>query len=364
MEKTNPIDAFLEDIDKTSTRRIYRNHINSFFETLQINPDTYFEEGRDYGDDLLTFWKNIKHLAPMTRASRITCVRQFLEENDIQVQRKVWKKIKRQKKAIPKTIDHVPTPNELKQILQHGTIKERALFLLMSSAGIRISEALHLKPEDIVYKDNNSNLISPGKIIIRQGESKNDVPRITFFSDEARDSLIEWLKVRDDYLKSAVERCNKREGFNKELNDDRLFPFAWTSAWNMWSKLLRKSGYDKKDPTSNRFEIHIHCLRKYFINRLKGVIRADAVEQIAGHEGYLDRSYRKIPEADLNDLYKQGMHSLLVFEHPTDISDVHEELKQKDKQLMQLQETVKIMELRMQGLENKLEIEKIKNGNK
>ena len=340
MAKTNPITEFLEDIDKTSTRRIYRNHINSFFDTLKLNPDTYFDDGRDYSEDLLSFWKEIKHLAPITRAGRITCVRQFLEENDIQIQKKVWKKIKRQKKAIPKTIDHVPTPTELKQILQHGGIKERALFLVMSSSGLRIGEVLNLKPQDVVYKDNNGNLISPGKIIIRQDVSKNDVPRITFFSDESRDALIEWLKVREDYLKAAVERCDKRKNFHKDLNDDRIFPFAWSSAWNMWAKLLKKSGYDKKDPTSNRFEIHIHCLRKYFMNRLKGVIRADAVEQMSGHEGYLDRSYRRIPEDDLSTLYKQGMHSLLVFEHPIDISDVHEQLKEKDKQLSNLQQEV------------------------
>ncbi len=354
MKNSNVIEEFVMDFEKSSTQRIYRNHINSFFDVIKVNPDAYFQDDRNYNKDLLTFWQSINNLAPITRAGRITCVKQFMEENDVQIIKKVWRKIKRAKKAIPRTVDHVPTPTELKQILQHGGIKDRALFLLMASSGLRINEALNITFNDIVYKDVNGNLISPAKIIIRQDESKNDVPRITYFSDEAKDALIEWLKVRNAYLKSAVERCIKRN-LPKSLEDNRIFPFGWTTSWRMWHRLLRKSGYDKKDPSTNRFEIHIHCLRKYFINRLKGVIRADAVEQMAGHEGYLDRSYRKIPESELASLYNQGMHSLAVFEHPTDISDVHEQLKEvthENKGYEHLIQQLKIQNERLESVSN------------
>lgn len=356
MKNTSLIDEYLMGFEKPSTRRIYRGHLNSFFDELKTNPDTYFTDNRDYDTDMLQFWRTTQKYAPCTRSGKITCIKQFFEENEIAIKRKTWNIIKRQKKKVrPRTIDHVPTNKELRSILQHGGIKERALFLVMASSGIRIGEALSITLDDLRYIDVGGNVISPAKIIIRQEISKNETPRITFISDEARDAVIEWLKVRDNYLKSAVIRLAKLH-IEKKLDDDRLFPYAWATAWKMWSKILEKSGYDKKFKSTNRFEIHIHCMRKFFINRLKGVIRPDAVEQLVGHEGYLDVSYRKIPEDELQKLYLDGMDVLNIFEITTDLSGVHSELKEKDKQISDLERkmqelTAQVTELRLERIE-------------
>ena len=352
MKNTSLIDNYLMGFEKPSTRRIYRGHLNSFFDEIKTNPDTYFTDNRDYDMDMLQFWRTTQKYAPCTRSGKITCIKQFFEENDIMIKRKTWNIIKRQKKKVrPRTIDHVPTNKELRSILQHGGIKERALFLVMASSGIRIGEALSITLDDLRYKDVQGNVISPAKIIISQEMSKNEAPRITFISDEARDAVIEWLKVRDNYLKSAVIRLAKLH-IEKKLDDDRLFPYAWATAWKMWSKILEKSGYDKKFKSTNRYEIHIHCMRKFFINRLKGVIRPDAVEQLVGHEGYLDVSYRKIPEDELKKLYLEGMGALNVFELSPDLSGVHSELENVRSENKNLQE--EMQKIRMELLEVKM----------
>lgn len=326
MGKANIIEEYLADFEKTSTKRIYRGHLNNFFEYLEVEPEEYFDNGRDYNKDLLDVWRSTRHQAPCTRAGKITCIKCFLEENDIIIQRKTWKKIKRQKKTIPKTIDHVPTVSELKQILQHGGVKERALLLVLASSGMRIGEALKLKTIDIELHNQDGKLCSPAKIIIRQEVAKNDTPRICFISNEARDALIEWLRIRKSYLKKVNEDLQRRK-IKKDISDDRIFPFAWATAWQMWYRLLRKSGFDKKDESTNRYEVHIHTLRKFMINRLKGVIRIDAVEQLVGHEGYLSRAYRDLTEETLKAEYLKGMQAVSIFEKTADLTEVNESMK-------------------------------------
>ena len=347
----DPIQTFLEGFEKSSTQRIYRGHLNNFFEWVGVPPTKYFNNGRDYNKDLLDFWNYTKNLAPCTRSGRITCIRQFLDENDIIINSKTWKVIKRQKKTIPKTIDHVPTVSELKSILSHAGVKERALFMCSLSSGFRIDEALEITKDDFRYKDEKGNLLSPAKIIIRQNVAKNDTPRITYVTDEARDMILEWLKIRDEYLIAAVTRLAKLH-IPKKLDDDRLFPYAYVTAWNMWSRLLQKAGLDQKDKSTNRYEIHIHTLRKFFINRLNAVIRTDAVETLVGHEGYLSRSYRRLSEEELKDAYRNGMPTLSIFEKQPDLSDVNEKLQVKDQQIQDMQ--TQLNNLRLELLEVRL----------
>lgn len=236
--KSDPVEEFLEGFDKASTKRIYGTHLKCFFDFVDIKPTKYFNNGRDYDDDLIKFWRSMPKIAPCTRACRITTVKNFMEENDIIIKRKTWKKIKHQKKSTPQLKDHVPTVSELKQILIHAGCKERALFLTLASSGMRIGEALSINLDDIELKNNRGDLLEPAKITIRQDISKNDTPRITFVSNEARDALIEWLRIRDQYLKEACENVRTLHLINKDPNDPRVFPFSWSSAWGMWSNLL------------------------------------------------------------------------------------------------------------------------------
>jgi integrase len=354
---TKEIETFLSGFEKPSTQRIYRGHLNTFFENIKADPKTYFKDGRDYQQDLLDFWLSLKEYAPCTRSGKITAIRQFMEENDVIIARKTWNIIKRQKKAIPRNIDHVPTPQELKSILTHGGLKEKALFLVMASSGIRIDEALSITLNDINLTDERGTIISPAMIKIRQEISKNDTPRITFMSDEARDILFEWLKIRGEYLNAAVKRLAKLH-IEKKLNDDRVFPYAWATAWNMWSRMLHKSKLDKRNKSTpknigrDRFEIHIHTLRKFMMNRMKGVTRIDAVEQLAGHEGYLDRAYRRLEESELTKAYQQGMQSVTIFSNTPDLSSINESLKEKDDEIAKMRADIEKMHNEILTLQN------------
>ncbi len=64
---------------------------------------------------------------------------------------------------------------------------------MMSSSGMRISEALHLTFNDINIEKRN--------ITIPSAFTKNGNTHHTYFTEEAKDTLLEWLKGRETYLK-------------------------------------------------------------------------------------------------------------------------------------------------------------------
>ena len=66
----------------------------------------------------------------------------------------------------------------------------------------------------------------------------------------------------------------------------------------------------------------------------------------------------------LAEYYLKAEQRITVLEGQTNISDVKEELKLKDTQIKELLERMKIQELEMDILKNKLDIEKTKNAKK
>jgi len=205
---------------------------------------------------------------------------------------------------------------------------------------MRIDEVLQLIQDDIDM-DN-----TPVKINIRGTTTKSGNPRLSFISNEAKEALEEWLKVRDDYLLTSyrrsrnkiskegkklfvVEKRNERlfpKLFVVEKRNERLFPFTYAPTRKAWINLILKSGFDKKDPTTKRYRTHIHVLRKYFRTRMALEIPVDVVEALMGHEGYLTQAYRQYSEEQLGELYNKAVHNVNVFEIQPDLSGINQEL--------------------------------------
>ncbi len=343
------MDEFLEDQNKIETKRAYRQHINSYFSILKVEPEKYFEQGRDYDQDFLDFAKAIINYSSRTRAARLNAVKLFLEyDDDIIISKKILKRTVKKIRVRTLTLDTIPTNAQLKQILQHGTLKDRALFLMAASSGMRISEVLQLEEEDIDFNHN------PVMIRIRGEISKNGLPRITFISNESKEVLLEWLKVRDDYLKQAISKTIKSPLAHPKNPDDKtVFCFSYHTAQRMWNRLLTKSGYDKKDRSTNRMIIHIHSLRKWFETRMSTTGIPEAIyQQLEGHEGYLNGAYKRYTQHELAENYLEAMPKLSVFEATPDLSGVHEQLTEVTQDNKELRQ--QLNDLRMKLLEVEL----------
>ena len=331
----NKIEEFLEDYPSSSTRNAYKAHLNKFFNAIEADPEQYFDNGRDYEQDVKTFWKAIIDEPPCTRNMRISCIRTFLIENDVAIKTKVWKNFrKRAKGNRPVTQDLVPTNAQLKKILAHAGVKERALFLIASSSGMRIDEILHLKESDI---DLDSK---PVKINIRGETTKTGNPRIAFMSEEAKTHLEEWLKVRKEYLRVSVKRANFKH-YTKTADNPYIFPFTYATAHVIWNRLTRKAGFTEREERTNRHKMHIHTLRKYYRTRMSLEIPVDVVEALMGHEGYLTIAYRRYSQEQLAELYEKAVHTIAVFDLPADTTDLEERLAEKDEEIYYLKKEMK-----------------------
>ena len=163
---------------------------------------------------------------------------------------------------------------------------------------------------------------------IRSEYTKTGNPRITFISEEAKETLKEWLRVRDRYLKAAAGKSHLHD---KSVEDDRLFPLTAMNARAMWSNALEKTRNGKRDPRTGRLVIRPHVLRKYFRATL-GKYSIDLTEALMGHEGYLTEVYRKYPnpEKELGEFYKKHMHELCVFD-ASGLEDIKIEQKVNEK---------------------------------
>ena len=170
----------------------------------------------------------------------------------------------------------------------------------------------------------------PASITIRGENTKTGHLRFTFISSEAVQAVNEWLKIRDEYLKSSQ---NKNVGFvtsgkakPKSSDDNRLFPFSDQNAGQMWDGALRKAGFLSRDKTTNRKQLHYHMFRKFFISQLALIVSKEIPEVLAGHSGYLTGAYRRYTKKQLAEQYLKGEH-LLTITTPKELVEIQSEFK-------------------------------------
>ena len=202
------IEKFLQDYYSKCTKKTYRTQLYKYFDILEVNPDNYFNNGKnidDYTADVKRFISVIHDDPPKSRNIGITAVKKFLECYDIEFRPKFWEGFNRKLKGRrARTNDEIPTNQQLKQILQHADIKGTALFLTLASSGMRIGEAMQLKVDEDLHLNDD-----PPTIEIKGKYTKTGDGRTVFISNEAKESILEWLKVRDAYVKYTASKCKK-----------------------------------------------------------------------------------------------------------------------------------------------------------
>jgi integrase len=113
----------------------------------------------------------------------------------------------------PKTI---PTKSDLKLFYNElETLKDKALFLLYATSGLRRQEALHLLISDL---DFNTNMIIP-----KSHNSRTKHTWLTCFNDECANQLKEYLSMRTD-------------------KNPKLFPMSRVIEEKLWHKAIKKTG--------------------------------------------------------------------------------------------------------------------------
>jgi integrase/recombinase XerD len=168
---------------------------------------------------------------------------------------------------------------QLQQFYKHlETSKEKALFMLYATTGLRREEILSLKLEDI---DFEKRMITPDH---HRGETKKSW--VSFYNEEAEQTLNEYLKIK------------------KQSRSSRLFPMQRQEVIELWKRAREETGID----------ITPQKLRQWFCSEMMRLgVSETYVDAFCGRvpKSVLARHYTDFSTEKLNEIYERANLSML-----------------------------------------------------
>jgi integrase len=277
--------------------------------------EKYFKEGRNYHTDFKKFIQVTQKDKPgLSALQNFNTIHSFLRLCDVTFTEKQIQQVKNQ---LPKggvmTMEDDLDTETIRNLIQHMDIKGKSVTLCLASGGMRIGELLQIQCDDIDLTSIPAVLKIRAKTAT--GKTKNGEGRITFISSEAAAAVMEWTKVRGEYLASVANKGYglKNRKTRKDANDSRLFPFSDNTVNELFrDAVIAVFGVNAVDPNTGRSTRHIHQLRKFFLSQLSLAVSKEIAEALAGHAGYLTGNYRRYTTAQLKEEYLKGEHMLYI----------------------------------------------------
>jgi integrase len=163
-------------------------------------------------------------------------------------------------------------------------IRDRALILLLLRTGMRIGELLSTTVEEV---DLNNQ-----KIVIYKAD-KTGVGRVVYFSDDALDALMAWLRVRNPHQ----WRLFYAQGRSS---------LSYESSRMIFNKYLKKAGLQYHGYT-------LHCLRHTFATELLNArMPLECLRVLLGHTNLeVTRRYARLTDRTREEEYFNAMNKVV-----------------------------------------------------
>ena len=192
-----------------------------------------------------------------------------------------------------------PLPREsLQLIVNNQTGLRRAMYLVMSSSGMRIGETLQLRNRDFDFDSYDRVMIKlPAKI------TKTKKARITFISKEAEKELLRYIKNTSD--DSFVFNPKNRKLGGITITESKIF-----------SRLREKLGMTEKYESGVSRVSLSGSFRSWFVSRCNRVDFGFG-HSLAGHDLYMKR-YDRMSLEEKAKLYVESEKTLQVFDYLDD----------------------------------------------
>jgi len=220
-------------------------------------------------------------LSPNTVSTRLRALNAFfnyLIQNDV-LHPDLLKRKMRIK--VPDSLPRAIEPEDIRKLLSViNHQRDQALILTLLRTGMRIGELLNTKLPDLNLKENYIQIFEA---------QKNRVGRIVFLSDDARNALVKWLKIRNaknDYL------------FYGHHNR----PLGYGAARHRFNHYLDKAGLSHKDYS-------LHCLRHTFASELLNAgMPLQCLQELLGHSCIeMTRRYARLTDITRREAYYKAM---------------------------------------------------------
>jgi len=221
----------------------------------------------------------LKELSPNAVGTYLSFIKSYFRKQGFKIYKEDAKQFIDMPKAIKETREPL-TKETIKKLIDNASPHMRMIILWLSSSGMRISEFIKLEPKDVKLD------LNPVEIHLRGETTKGRRDRVTFISQQAKESMTPYL-------------------FNKSKSTLQLINLEI-----QFKNLRKKCGLDTLYRTSNVHHITLHTFRSFFRTKA-GKIDKDFAEDILGHDGYLKQYVRLTPEEKI-DYYKQLEPSLKI----------------------------------------------------
>ena len=282
----------------------------------------YISEDREYDKDLVGYIRALKKegRANLSISSYVSAVKSWLTYSRVDL---TAYQIMIIRKATPSskrgaTHEDILDGDKIRQILSHAPTKLQAIILTMCSSGMRPGEAVGLDIDDVDL-DNRRIWIRD----MAEDSTKTKESRYTFFSEEAKLAIVEWLKVRDQCIETAQKRnyCNG-------VDNNKLFPFSYRVLLDMWTRAVTKAGLRKIDRGTGRLTLRPHACRKFFSSVLSKTNIGDTfIESLLGHESGVKHIYKNYTEQDVFERYQSAESAVTI--HKGDVTRRLEEHQER-----------------------------------
>jgi integrase/recombinase XerD len=182
---------------------------------------------------------------------------------------------------MPETLPRAMDPDDVNRLLAvKGSVRDRAMVLLLLRTGMRIGELLNTRVLDVNMKEQ--------KISIFESE-KNHSGRVVYFSDDARDALKAWLK-------------NRNQSVELLFYGQKGKALSYPAARMMFVKYLARAGLSHKGYT-------LHALRHtYATELLNARMPLECLEKLMGHTSLeVTRRYARLTDKTREEEYFKAM---------------------------------------------------------
>ena len=297
---------------KTKSRRAFLSAITKYLTAVSGGPvsdidsdmQTYLARGRDQIiRDLTGYYTlpGISELAPLTLTSYLSFISTYFRDCCGVEMPALNEKMRRRSapgRSVALTQDIAPTRDMIVNILACSTPRLRCEILICCSSGLRISELLSLRFEDLHLDEE------PARVVVRPECSKNGTGRHTYISAEAVTALRAYIAMRPDEDRVHLISSH-RHNPNYAIPGDLVFPYSLSGEENRLNIAVSRAGLESRDPKTGRRRIHFHSFRKWFLTQGKRNARPEFVESWSGHTGYLASAYfRPSEEEDRKEYLK------------------------------------------------------------
>ena len=297
---------FVESCRSAATRILYQKGLDYFMDYIKLGSEEYDRllerDPKLIQMDIIRFITHMKkkNNGSSTIYSYISGLNKFFIMNDVLLLN--WKKIKsfapeREKVAEDRPYNH----DEIKKLLDITTPRNKALILIMGSAGLRVGGIPGLRVKDLIPIDDY------GIYRINVYAKSKRSSYFTFCTPECRsaiDSYLDWRRRFGERITDASPVfCIEYNAYDNRLTRT-IKPCTANAITHTIDKLLRATGMRGvgiENQEHRRREImRSHGLRKFFeTNAFKAGMDNIYIRRLMGQESGLEDSYLKLSEDEL-----------------------------------------------------------------